>query len=64
MYEGSCSTLLPNPALVADLQAHSDALFADARGVRPTPVDADAVAQASVLAALLRSARAGSAVSL
>jgi type VI secretion system protein ImpL len=35
-----------NPALVSDLKAHSDRLFEDARGVRPTSVDANAVEQA------------------
>ena len=35
-----------NAALVTDLKTHSDRLFEDARGVRPMPVDADAVEQA------------------
>jgi type VI secretion system protein ImpL len=35
-----------NPALVADLKVHSDRLFEDAHGVRPTPVDPNAVEQA------------------
>jgi len=35
-----------NAALVRDLKTHSDRLFEDARGVRPMPVDADAVEQA------------------
>ena len=35
-----------NPALVEDLKAHSDRLFEDAHGVRPTPVDPNSVEQA------------------